>query len=247
MKKLPVGKALAELAVIVLGILIALFAESAWDDYQDRIEGRHYLARLSVEIKTNLQLLDWDISWTDLSCSSVEAVLDNIQGNNPLDPAAVLRFAAFAATYANPEYQRVTYDDLTTTGKLSLIGDATLREDIVSAYTVFFEGMNAWRPAKQSALRTSVLRILPREYVERVVRECLTTPAEDPWKYAWTDCSTMPATGSADYWSDRLLGEQDLEGDLAERAWQVCGFAGDMDPRREHFETLAPRLDQLAK
>ncbi|MGB5492089.1 MAG: hypothetical protein WBM76_14785 [Woeseiaceae bacterium] len=247
MENYSVRKALAELAVIIFGILIALFAESAWNDYQDRAEGREYLARLSAEIQNNLQMLDTDVATMELSCRSVETTLSHVRGDKELDPASALRFAAFSATYANAGYQRVTYDDLTNTGNLSLIDDASLREEIVSAYTMFFGGLTAWRPSKHSALRTTVLRALPREYIERVVSECLTTPADDAMEYVWTDCSTTPATGDAEAWLNRLLVQQEFEGYLAERAWQVCGFSGDMAARRQPFESLAVKLDDLAK
>ncbi len=246
MEKRSIRNALGELTVIVLGVLIALFAESAWNDYQDRAEGRIYLGRLSAEIKTNVELLDSDTAWTKISCMSIESALAQIRSDkNEQDSASALRHASYAAMYVNAEYQRVTYDDLVETGNLALISDASLREDIVAAYTVFFEALDAWRPTKETALRTAVLRTVPGEYIERVVAECVVNAEGELTE--WKDCTTAPATRSADYWLDRLVSQSGLEGLLMEQAWQVCQFESDMAERRDRFNSLSLKLGELGK
>lgn len=246
MKNNSIKTALGELTVIVLGVLIALFAESAWNDYQDRTKARTYLGRLSDEIKTNVEFLSHDTAWTKMSCTSIETALAQIRSEeDQQDSALALRHASFAAMYVNAEYQRVTYDDLIETGNLALISDASLREDIVSTYTIFFEALDAWRPSKESALRTAVLRTVPGEYIERVVAECVMYPeGELP---SWKDCDTAPAARSADYWLDRLASQSGLEGLLMERAWQVCQFEDDMAERRDKFNSLSLNLGDAGK
>jgi len=246
MKNSSIRKALGELTVIVLGVLIALFAESAWNDYQDRAKGRTYIGRLSDEIKTNVDRLSHDTAWSKMSCTSIETALVEIRSEeNQQDSALALRHASYAAMYVNAEYQRVTYDDLIETGNLALISDASLREDIVSAYTIFFEALDAWRPSKESALRTTVLRTVPGEYIERVVAECVMYPeGELP---SWKDCDTVPANRSADYWLDRLVSQSGLEGSLMERAWQVCQFEEDMAERLNRFKSLSLSLGEADK
>ena len=243
MKKHSVRGALGELAVIVLGVLIALFAESAWNDYQDRIKGQSYLGRLSDEIATNVAFLARDTAWTKISCTSIETALEQIRREeDQQDSSLALRHASYAAMYVNAEYQRITYDDLVETGNLALIDDASLREDIVSAYTLFFEGLDAWRPKKETALRTSILRTVPGEYIESVVAECVVEPqGELPY---WKDCSTVPATQSADFLLDRLVAQSGLEGLLMERAWQVCQFEDDMVESRDRFSSLSLTLGE---
>ncbi len=246
MKKNSLRNALGELAVIVLGVLIALFAESAWNEHQDRAKGQSYLGRLSDEIETNVALLARDTAWTRMSCTSIETALEQIRKEEDhQDSALALRHASYAAMYVNAEYQRVTYDDLVETGNLELIDDASLREDIVSAYTIFFEALDAWRPRKETALRTAVLRTVPGEYVERVVAECVADPeGELP---SWRDCITVPATQSAGFWLDRLVRQSGLEGLLMERAWQVCQFEDDMAERRDRFSSLSLSLGEEGK
>lgn len=243
MKKHSVKNALGELAVIVLGVLIALFAESAWNDHQDRATGQSYLGRLSGEIDKNVALLSHDTAWTKMSCTSIQNALEEIRKDKDhRDSALALRHVSFAAMYTNEEYQRITYDDLVETGNLALIDDPLLREEIVSAYTIFFEALDAWRPRKEAAIRTAVLRNVPGEYIERVVAECVAEPeGELP---SWRDCTTVPATQSTDFWLDRLVQQSGLEGLLMERAWQVCQFEDNMAERRDLFSSLSVSLGE---
>lgn len=80
MKKQSVRNGIAELGIIVLGVLIALLAESGWNDYKGRIEGLAYVSRLSTELKRNLEYLDDDTNWTQQACNSTETALLHIRG-----------------------------------------------------------------------------------------------------------------------------------------------------------------------
>ena len=105
----------------MVGVLIALFAESAWNDYNDGQEGKAYLSRLSAEMRSNLTNLDDDVAWTQQACSSTESALVEIRNvDKPPDSALTLRLIVSAATFPSPDYQRVTFDDLIATGNLSL-------------------------------------------------------------------------------------------------------------------------------
>jgi hypothetical protein len=240
-----VKKALAELVVIVLGVLIALFAESAWNEHLDRDEGRSYASRLSAELRSNLEKLENDIIWTEQACYSTEtalALLRNADGAP--GPSLLLRLAVSAATYPSPEYQRATYDDLIGTGKLSLIEDAVLREQTVSVYTGFFESLSAWRPPKNTAIREAVVRSLPSEYIKRVITECLVDPDTGLLSSTLRECETSPPTETPNFWFKKLMARPDIEGDLSARAWQVCDFGRSMAGVQDSIETLINKLNE---
>ena len=248
MEKHSVRNALAELAVIVVGVLIALFAENAWNDHNDRLEGEAYLSRLSAELKKNLEYLDNDISWTRQACHSTESALTEIRKleSNP-DPSLTLRLIVSSATFPSPDYQRVTFDDLIGTGNLSLIDSATLREDIVSVYTNLLEGLNAWRPPKDTDIRKAAVRTLPSEYIVRVISECLLDPDTGMLSPSMRACNTVPAAHAPDFWYERLMARPDIEGALSERAWQVCDFDRSMTDVRNRLENLVTELDGNVK
>jgi hypothetical protein len=241
-------KALGELVVIVLGILIALFTEGAWNDYQDRMDGLEYLERLSVEATANLEHLTLDEVWAREACSSAEAALAELQDVNiKPDPAVFLRFAVSASLYNNPEYQRATYDDLVATGGLSLIEDTSTREKIVAANTVFFENLRAWRPPKDGPLRTAVLRALPGEFIQRVGADCLVEPDSVNPAAAFRQCSVTPESGTVEAMFAKLNAWPDLEGYLSERAWQTCEFEDDMASAAESLSELVEMLDAASR
>jgi hypothetical protein len=105
--------------------------------------------------------------------------------------------------------------------------------------------LDAWRPAKETSLRTAVLRTVPGEDIERVVAESVVgVESKLP---EWRNCTTAPATRSAEYWLDRLVSQSGLEGLLMERAWQVCQFESDMANSRDRFNSFSLKLDELDK
>lgn len=236
--------ALAELTVIVVGVLIALFAESAWNDRSDQQEGKAYLSRLSAELKKNLEYLDDDIAWTRQACHSTESALAEIRKFEAgPDPALTLRLVVSSATFPSPDYQRVTFDDLIGTGNLSLIESSSLREDIVSVYTNLLEGLNTWRPPKDTAIRKAAVRTLPSEYIVRVISECLVDPDTGMLSPYMRACNTVPASQSPDFWFERLMDRPDIEGALSERAWEVCDFGRSMSEVQDQLRQLINELD----
>ena len=236
--------AFAELIVIVAGVLIALLAESAWNDYKDRVEGRAYVSRLSVELQKNLDYLDNDIAWTEQACYSTESALAQLRDvDSAPEPALLLRLAVSAATYPSSEYQRATYDDLIGTGSLSLIVDDLLRGQTVSVYTEFFESLSAWRPPKNSSIREAAVRTLPSEYIKRVITECLVLPDTGLLSPKIRACETSPSSGTPDFWFEKLMARPDVEGALSARAWQVCDFGRSMTGVQDRIEALIVKLD----
>lgn len=244
MNQSSVKTALGELTIIVLGVLIALFAESAWNDFRDRAEGRSYLARLAVEAKRNLEVLEQDRSWAQYSCASARSALSSLRDpEDEQDPIAFLRSAVLTSLYSNPRYQRATHDDLVGTGGLSLIDDAVLREKIIAAYTEFFESLDAWRPPKDAPIRTVTIRTLPGEFVNKVSSDCLESQDPNSGVFTLKACSTTPAGTTAEELFNSMNKTADLEGLLLERAWQTCEFGEDMTSAEELLKDLITVLD----
>lgn len=247
MKKGDVGKAIAELGVIVLGVLIALFAESAWNDRQDSLQGRQYASRMSLELNKNLDYLQNDIRWTHQACNSAEMALAEMRDTDGApDPAMMLRLFVSAAAFPAPDYHRATYDDLIATGRLSLIDDAALREQIVYVYTEFLESLSAWRPPKDTELRSAVVRTLPSEYIVRVISDCLVDPETGFLAAKLRSCDTIPSSNTPESWYEKLMARPDIEGLTSERAWQVCDFERSMAPVQDRLKSLVMELENTA-
>ena len=240
-------KAFVEIFVIVLGVLIALFAESAWNDYQSRKTGRDYAARLATELRKDLEYLDNDLLWVNQACSSTEKALAQLRmKNGEPDAAEMLRLLVSTAIYPAPEYQRATYDDLVGTGNLSLIADIDVREQTVAVYTEFFEQISAWRPPKETLIRTAAVQSLPSEYISRVIQQCVIENDQSRFAYSIRECNTVPASETPEFWFEKILNHSNIEGALSERAWQVCDFERSMGDIRTEIEALIPALNAIS-
>ena len=243
-------RALGELTIIVLGVLIALFAESAWNDYQDQADGRKYLARLAIEARQNLAVIRDDQSWAQWSCSSAKHASSLLRlPEDRQEPAAFLRSAVLASLYSNPRYQRVTFDDLVGTGGLSFISDAALRTKIIAAYTELFEVLDAWRPPKDTPLRTVVIRTLPGDFVNNISSECLEEEDSESGADTYTlrACSTAPVGTTIDHLFALVKETPGLDGYLLERAWQTCEFDEDSTAAVEMLEDLLTTLESTVQ
>ncbi|HKJ17285.1 MAG TPA: hypothetical protein VJ984_08050 [Xanthomonadales bacterium] len=248
METAALKKAVIEIVVIVLGVLIALFAESAWNDFQDRKAGSDYAARLSTELTKNLEHLEADFLWARQACSSAESALAKLRSKDvEPDPADMLRLMISTAIFPAPEYQRATYDDLIGTGSLSLIDDVVVREKTVAGYTEFFEYITAWRPPKDTLIRDAVLQTLPSEFILQVLRECIVEADEVLFTPAIRACNTVPSSEAPGVWFDKILNHSNIEAALSERAWQVCDFERTMGVIREELEVLIPALEAIAE
>lgn len=76
MAKDGVRRGLAELLLIVTGVLIALVVEDQWSLYRDRVEARGYLVRLQDELAANRDWLESEVDWATQACTSAQATLE---------------------------------------------------------------------------------------------------------------------------------------------------------------------------
>lgn len=242
MSRRPLMRSATELLVIILGVLIALFAENRWQQYKDEVEGHEYLLRLAVELETNRESLGVERDWSSQGCTSAELVLRYLrQPANEDDAASILRSAASAAMHVSRGYESVTYDDLVATGRLSLIEDANLRELLVDAYSSL-ESEQVWRPSVEDEFRWAVLRTLPLEYIQRVIEECVREEGGSMISPTLRPCSVVPAEGTPEGWLSRLRTVPDLEGDAAQRVYVMCRLDDHLDLVRTSLDSLASVL-----
>lgn len=73
-------RAFGELVLIVAGVLIALGAESAWEDRGERIRANAYLEALSSDMAQARTQVDAVISTTQLQLELTDSILDGLRG-----------------------------------------------------------------------------------------------------------------------------------------------------------------------
>ena len=140
MRKLAINwpYAIGEIAIIVVGVLIAITLDSCNDARINRREERGYLQRLAEDLRTDTATFAFVGRALDRKQASLILVDSVVNGGFAVrDTTAFLQAVISAANFAwnQPRLRTTTFQELRTTGNLRLLRDAQLRAAIVQYYT----------------------------------------------------------------------------------------------------------------
>jgi len=207
----------AEFAVIVLGVLVALFMESAWEDRQERELAGEYLERLKDEAGLNRVEMEFDKRFAGINCSASQIAYRGLSGTTPLPAEALLRSVWAASLNRVSNYRASTYEDLVASGRLGLIRDAELRDRILGYYE---NDIDTWRPSRDADFRRTVFRRLPPDWTTAMVEVCAdVNEMRADWESCW-----VPVQGGAERWVDELVSVPGFAEQLADRTYSACNF-----------------------
>ena len=128
--------ALLEFVLIALGILMAFQVDRWWEHRNDRQLEREYIIRLSSDLKRDVENLSSAVSRAELR-KSFAALLMDVSENpalareNPVDFVLAVNQAAYTYT---PSLTSNTFEELKSTGRLRLLEDADLRNQLFDYY-----------------------------------------------------------------------------------------------------------------
>lgn len=129
------GTAARELALIVVGVVIALAFNSWYQRRSEAAELINYLERLVADLETDSATFQFTLDILDDKDAALDQVAQVALGLSPPDSSF---FSALATTqymgFQTPRERRVTFDELLATGRLRLIQDAELRARLVEYY-----------------------------------------------------------------------------------------------------------------
>ena len=133
------GRSLAELIVIIAGVMIALAADRWIAGIDERAEARSYMSRLVEDIREDSANLAWS---AQLAAEREQTTLDMLlyaeTGELPggMEPEAFLRQVRLAAAFVSGRRGTArTWDALVSMGKVDLIGDEALRDSLSLYYS----------------------------------------------------------------------------------------------------------------
>ncbi len=126
----------AELALLVLGILIALAIDDWADARNDRVSERVYLELLVRDLKhIELDLLE-QIEYEDAIAKLAVSAYEKIHaGVSEADTQSIGGMLTAIASRRTIFLQSAAFEDLTSTGNLGLIKDRDLRDHIVQTFS----------------------------------------------------------------------------------------------------------------
>lgn len=222
-----------EFLVIVLGVLVALLMESAWQEHQDDQLADEYLERLREDLIFNRDVLESDFEFSRINCDASTLAGQALTGDVDLPAEQVVLYTWAAALNYTPTYNTATWDDLLASGRIGLIESANLREQIIDLYQLDVFG---WRPTREDPIREMVFRTLPGKWLADTARECLTLTG---FKDGWEACALERLEG-AEALANRLRQKPELIEELNTRNYYACSF-----PRwLNQYETLLTELEE---
>lgn len=173
------GRLAGEFGVIVVGVLVALLAESWWDQRGERTREMEMLERIYDELPGDSAALAIWGGWLEFVEPSVDVVRVVLAGGEPVPASAALALSYGVATVVIRGRSAGTWDDLVASGGLADVTDADLRRALVGFYGEFedLERNGASMPADY---RNAVTSLLPSPLTRRILNVCILAEDEGP-------------------------------------------------------------------
>jgi len=186
-------KLVGEFVLIVVGVLVALMVEAAFesrqnadlrDEYKDRLRDDLMLDKLAIDRRLEF--------FTDVKRFSGET-LEWLDSDRELDEDILL--AAYYAAEIWPFLPvRSTYEDLQNTGNIRLLDDIDLRTGLAEYYNKANISISGWTPSE--SYRKIIRGVIPND-VQALIREnCPTTLDLDQAPSGFPPCD-LPGTDYA--------------------------------------------------
>ena len=129
------GYAIGEIVLIMIGIFLALQLNNWNEERMDRIEEREILARLLKEVQTHLAGFPQRFDSIEKKQKALKGVALAFNGQPIEDNKAFLSDVVTGTKFPwGSSYTRLTFEELQSSGKLGLVQNTSLREEIIGYY-----------------------------------------------------------------------------------------------------------------
>lgn len=166
-----------EFVLLVVGVFLGLQV-SNWNEQRETDQkARVFTERLRADLRVEAWRLDAVIHYyADVDASANQA-LDGLEGRSTPSDESLLVAAYRATQYAKFPRHRATFDELSSTGNIGLIGDTDLRTLATEIYSTTYydnfrnEGINShYRAAFRQLVPIDVQRALARDCGDKAPR-----------------------------------------------------------------------------
>ncbi len=222
---------LAESAAIVASILLAFAINAWWSDSRDRAEERNILLSLQAEFEQNLAIIDPELSYRQAVIDSILKIFDAAAGDSSLEPAVLDELIGDVTWWANAVYFRGAIEGLVQSGKLSLIADEQLRQQLASMPSSYDLASNAELYDEENARNV----INPFLSANGSLSQIANTMSEGrPGTGQGQTPPVYPARDRVDH--SHLLGNEEFLGILVREHWDHLDAIGDLQNLRMQIE-----------
>jgi hypothetical protein len=210
-------RALGELAIVSLGVLIALWADQAMQARQDAARASAYLERLRTDVQADIRSLRFsaDQARNRLAITrQVDAWLHDPDAAP--DPDSLVVSAHFAGVTFPPTISTFTIDELKSTGDLRLLKNEMLKRKLADYYNLIDLQIGQWQAWGDEGLTETyfrelafvldpALRIRAGTFDPALMQRFLSASGDDaPSTYAETQ-GAAPEIGATRADADRIL------------------------------------------
>jgi len=122
----------AESIAIVFSILLAFSINAWWEDRQDRGEESQLLDSLKIELQSNLNRIEVELSYRDAVVESILKIFAAADGKASIEPQELDALIGDITWWADADFARGVIDQITQGGKLSLVEGEELRQLLAS-------------------------------------------------------------------------------------------------------------------
>ncbi len=138
---------IANLLVVVLGISIAFYLDQYSSEKRAQTQEKEYLEGLAADLDADIAALDTLIKFNDLIIEATVSLIEGVK-NNGYEDLTKLRNDVLIIQY-NPPFvaQRTIYESLKASGKMDLIKEFDLRNQLVELYEQYYRGTSQYDQA----------------------------------------------------------------------------------------------------
>ena len=156
--------ALGEIALIMIGILLALQINNWNQNNQESKDEKLLLTRIDNELSANLNKISFLRDGFMNKSRSLKKISNSIKSNNVENDSSFLSNILLSSSFGwtVQAFNRSIYDEILNTGNLQLIGDVELRSSITSLYAEFQQYERVSLPRK-SNYTNLVYGVVPME------------------------------------------------------------------------------------
>lgn len=191
----------AEAAIIIASILLALGVDEWRQERNDRELEREYLARLIDDLDANLQIAETQLLADSRKVKHARRIYPLVSKGDMagLDPATAVTASYGASPSDTPTWVDDTFEELQSTGRLSLIQEADIRRSLLSYYRYLKE--RDWTYQLMSRAYRDAIRTRMNPDLQLEIRsKCVLDPA----------CTIDPAAFELEEYVGWLSGNQEL-------------------------------------
>jgi hypothetical protein len=160
-----------ELVVVIVGVFIGLQA-SNWNEQRETDQkAAVFSERLRADLREEAWGYEVQVGYFNQVLANAKRAAGALAGELPLSDEALLISAYRATQFNSYTRRRATYDELTSTGEISLVRDAALRELAMRVYT---EPMmdDIVHSAQAAEYRKAFRMALPYEVQQTLADKC---------------------------------------------------------------------------